>query len=273
MHQGPRISRTPVAAHALPVHREGLCILWIGCIGLALLVAAAAPVIALGQQNPRPTEPAPTVQRPDPAGNFPVPDPVTREWVLQFTHQAPDTLSVEIDGQTQWYWYLPYEVLNASEDPRLFLPSATILTDRGHVITANRAVAPKVFAAVKKALRDPLIEGFPEIVGEMLPGLDYAKRGVFIWPVPRDDVDEMSIFVTGIYGETKPILDPTTGEPLTTPMIDPVTEEPILDAQGNPRTQPVLARRTLQLLYETPGTPRTPQRMPVRLLDRRDVMR
>lgn len=209
----------------------------------------------------------------DPQGNFPVPALVSPSWKLAFTHQSPDTLAVNIDGRVRWYWYMPFSVTNPTADPVYFVGRITVLTDAGRVVITNRAIPDIVFNAVKQQLANPLLLRLNQTAGAMLPGPDSQRDTVAIWPVPDEDVDRFSVFVSGIYGEVAQVPDPVTGEPMVKPILNPLTAEPELDDQGNPRTEPILVRRTLRLDYFSPGTPRRPQQVPITLTQKQDVMR
>ena len=180
---------------------------------------------------------------------YPEPAIVASSWSLAFTLAEPATIAVpDVHGSTRWYWYVAYQVANHSGDDRRFIPEFTIATDRGHIISAGRKVPGAVFRAIKAELKNPLLESPTQIVGKILQGEDFAKEGVAIWPVPDQDVDEFSLFVSGLSGETATIRNPLTGDE-------------------------VLMRRTLMLTYATPGNNPNPQDQSVILTARREVMR
>ncbi|XAL97990.1 hypothetical protein OT109_10310 [Phycisphaeraceae bacterium D3-23] len=210
----------------------------------------------------------------------PEPELVTSSWMLTFTYETPRTIPIEMaDGSTQWYWFMTYKVLN---DPRirnnnresiLFIPDIIIADDRGGIIHANRDISPRVFPAIKDLLRNDLLESPAQVSGNMLPGEDFIKESVAIWPVSDEDVDEFSIFIAGIYGETCTVPHPITGEPMTERVTHPRTGEPVMDANGEPETRPIYLRRNRMLRFVTPGTIRNPQRQSIRLEEETDVMR
>jgi hypothetical protein len=128
---------------------------------------------------------------------------VPRGWQLDFTHDRPRTLAVTLaDGSVRWFWYMAYKVVNNTGDDRLFIPEFTIATDAGDILTAGQNVPASVWPAVARKLNNALLESPSQIVGKILQGEDYARESVAVWPVPAHDVDEMSLFVGGISGET-----------------------------------------------------------------------
>jgi len=180
---------------------------------------------------------------------YPEPALVTREWKLDFSYETPRPIAVQdVDGSTQWYWYMIYTVTNNSGRDRLLIPEIVVATDTGRVITTGRNVPPSVFNAVKERHRNPLLESPAQVVGNILQGRDFAKTSVAIWPDYGDDVDRFSIFVAGLSGETASIAHPLTGDP-------------------------ILMRRTIMLEFSSPGNPATPQDQPIIFENRRDVMR
>ena len=183
------------------------------------------------------------------ASAFPEAGAVPKGWQLNFTHDQPRTLAVTMpDGSVRWFWYMAYKVVNNTGEDRMFIPEFTIATDAGDIITAGQDVPAAVWPAVAEKLGNPLLESPADIVGKILQGPDYARESVAIWPVPDHDVDQMSIFVGGISGETATVVNPVTGEQ-------------------------VLVRRSRMITYATPGTVVNPEDQPTKLLSETDVMR
>ena len=161
---------------------------------------------------------------------FPEPAASSRAWKFTFTHAKPRPISFRgDDGLIHWYWYMTYKVVNETGDERLFIPEFTIATDAGDIITAGKNVPAGVFDAVKhdagvKLLVNPIVA-----TGKLLQGEDNAKESVAIWPVFDHNVDQVSIFVAGLSGETQTIENPLTHDPVT-------------------------MRNTLMIRYSLPGT-------------------
>jgi len=210
----------------------------------------------------------------------PQPELVTSSWQLTFSHDEPRTIAIEnADGTVEWYWFMTYRVLN---DPRLennnreailFVPEIIIADDRGGILHANRGIDHRAFGQIKDLVRNNLLESPAEVPGNMLPGPDFVKESVAIWPVSDEDVDEFTIFFGGLYGETAHIPHPVTGEPMTEVLTHPRTGEPMLDHNDEPMTRPIILRRTRAITYATPGTVRNPQRQSIELIEETDVMR
>ena len=183
------------------------------------------------------------------AASHPRPRTVTDSWKLDFTWQTPRPIAMrDAEGAYQWYWYMPYEVVNNSGKTVLFIPEITIVTDTGEFMTAGRNIPAGLFTRIDRELDNPLLENPLAVVGELLEGEDNARESVAIWPAFKDNVTEMTVFVAGISGETTTVRNPVTDEL-------------------------VMMRRTLMIQFRLPGNPPTPQRQPVVHEDTREVMR
>jgi hypothetical protein len=165
----------------------------------------------------------------------PEPSIVPRAWEFDFTFQAPRAIAIrDVDGKFHWFWYLSYKVVNNSGSEQMFIPDVVIASERGHIIHAGQNLPSSVFPAIKNKLQNPLLLSPIEVVGKLLQGEDQAKESVAIWPAFDDDVDEITVFIGGLSGETVSLPHPTTGETL-------------------------LLRKTLRIDYKLPGTQTSPQ--------------
>lgn len=180
---------------------------------------------------------------------YPEPAAVQRSWQFDFQAQAPQPIAVpDTSGRIRWYWYVTYKVVNNTGQDRMFIPDVTVATDQGDIISAGRNIPGRVFTAIKQRVGNKLLENPTQMVGRLLQGEDYAKESVAIWPDPGPDVDEIRVFFEGISGETAQITNPLT-------------------------QKPVLMRKTLMRVYQTPGKPATPQEQTVIPLEETWVMR
>lgn len=180
----------------------------------------------------------------------PEPAIVSPSWNLDFDYSHPRPISItDNSGNVRWFWYLPYKVTNRTGEDRLFVPEVTVLGDTGEIIRAGENVPAAVYTAIEDQLDNPLLESPVEVVGRILQGEDYARESVAIWPhFEGRDVDEMSIFIGGLSGETQSL--PAVGD-----------------------GEPVLLRRTKMLSYSLPGNFPTPQNATIVFENERDVMR
>lgn len=209
-----------------------------------------------------------------PADPVPQPDPVSLSWSFDFEHSTPDTIAIPNgDGSYSWFWYMTYSVTNFDEPELFFDPDIVIQTDAGQVVPANAGVDARIFNAVRNHLRRPLLLSPAEAPGRVFQGPDYTRQSVVIWPANQEDVDQFRIFVGGIYGETQPVIDPATGNPIMVPVMNVLTGEQQTDVDGDPLYEPLLLHRTLVLHYTTPGTTTSRQDPSIRLESSRDVMR
>jgi hypothetical protein len=186
---------------------------------------------------------------PEAAVAYPEPSVAPRAWQLDFTYGRPQLISIRgAGGDTQWFWYVPYKVVNHTDDERLFVPEITIATDQGNIMPAGRNVPGSVFDAIKQRLGNRLLETPARVVGQLLIGEDAAKESVIMFPAFGREVREVRIFVTGLSGETETIQNPATNEP-------------------------VVLRKTLMLTYSTPAVNKLVEGLSLTPKDRSWVMR
>lgn len=169
---------------------------------------------------------------------------------MDFTYRHPQPIAhTDLSGQTTWYWYMTYKLVNSTGQQRIFIPEITIATDAGDIVTAGRDVPPTLLDAIRTRLGNDLIESPAQMIGRtVLQGEDHAGESVAIWRDFGHDVDHISIFIEGLSGETTRIDHPVTGEP-------------------------VLMRKTLMLEYGLPGLPPTPRQQEVVVQGEQWIMR
>ena len=132
--------------------------------------------------------------------DYPKPAPVPYRWELEF---EPGALRLYSDsGGNGSYWYFTYTVTNRSGADQLWAPKFTLFTDAGEIIESGRNVPASVTEGLLKMLGNELMEDQNAAIGDILQGKENAKEGLVIWPAKRLDVNEMSLFVGGISGET-----------------------------------------------------------------------
>lgn len=204
----------------------------------------------------------------------PKPDAVTQDWAFDFEYTTPDTIAIENpDGSVDWYWYITYKITNFDQDELFFDPRIVIHSDNGEIVTANLGIDASVFKEIRNLLENPLLRAPVEMPGRVFKGKDYARQSAIIWKVSDEDIDNFKVFVGGIYGETKTVTDPSTGQPIMVPTIDALTGETVKDADGKPVMQPLQVKRTRMMHYKTPGTTESKQDPAIQLIEEKDVLR
>jgi hypothetical protein len=242
-------------------------------LAAALLAASTAPAAAQ-EQAARPDAAEQVDARGDGVGTFATPDLVSDSWNLTTRLGEPNTIALTgADGSVTWFWYLPYMIQNDTGQEVLYVPEAQVLTSDGRLITAGRGVPDSVYQAIRVEENNDLIESHTQAAGPLLQGVDHAVDSAVVWAAPDEDVDRFTLFIGGLSGETEPILDPLTGEPMMAVATDIISGEPVMGPGGEPLREPVLARKTLMLTYDAPGTRENLQDQPARLIERRQIMR
>ena len=141
---------------------------------------------------------------------YPKPDPVPPRWELQF---LPGELRLYVAPESsEAYWYLTYEIMNRTGRGQVWAPTLILYSDSGEIMASGRDVSTRVTSDLRELLGNELLENQNEIIGEIFHGREHAKEGLVIWPARRLDVNEISMFVAGISGETTTVTNPITGE-------------------------------------------------------------
>jgi hypothetical protein len=207
----------------------------------ALLVAAAAVGTASAglafQKNPNEHEitPQPNVQDKDDIAKE-----GSKVWVLDFKFVGPRVITVDVPGRGRKVcWYLRYQVINNTKEPRTFVPDFEIVTggDSKNAGAVRRdQVLPAVQAAIQK-LEDPdnylKLKNSVTISAEPIPpskpNAPRPVHGVAIWDDLDPDANYYSIYVGGL----------SNGWSVTDPS----------EAGG----KPVVRRKTLMLKFQRLG--------------------
>ena len=142
---------------------------------------------------------------------YPKPASVPYRWELDF---EPGELRLWVDsaGEAAAYWYFTYKVTNRTGRDRVWAPSFTVFTDGGEIMQSGRAVSARVADDIRDLLGNTFLETQNEVIGDIFHGREHAKEGLVIWPARNTDVNEISLFIAGISGETARVTNPITNE-------------------------------------------------------------
>lgn len=177
---------------------------------------------------------------------YPKPAPVPYRWELNF-ESGPLRLYIDpVEGNA--YWYFTYTVTNRTGKDQLWAPKMVLYTDAGEIMESGRDVPVRVTEDLLELLGNELLEDQNTVIGEILQGRENAKEGLVIWPAKTTKVTELSLFISGISGETARVKNPITAEEVT-------------------------LRKTLQRDYLIPGDPLARGSEPLELLQETWVMR
>lgn len=182
----------------------------------------------------------------------PEPGIISSSWVLDFEWETPKSIAItDPSGTVRWYWFMKYRVVNNTGQERLLVPEFDVSDDTGRIVAANQGISPMVYKEVARVINNPLLESPTQVVGRLLQGRDHARESVAIWKAPYEDVDEMTVFVGGLSGETASIPHPAP------------------DRKG----EMIQLRRSKMLQFAAPGYYENPQYQPLEISVERDVMR
>lgn len=175
----------------------------------------------------------------------PVPSSVPAKWELRFKVEQ-DLRLVVIDSQP--YWYMTYLVTNRTGADQIFVPSAVLYTDAGDIISEGSDVPSSVIKQIQGLFGDPLLETSTQIIGTILQGRENARLGLLIWKAGSLEVNEVSVFFSGLSSETQLAVNPLT-------------------------RQSSIVKKTLERRYKVSGNPLANHSAPAALASERWIMR
>jgi hypothetical protein len=180
------------------------------------------------------------------AAGYPKPAPVPFRWELNF--EAGD-LRLYVDEETKdAYWYFTYTVTNRTGKDQLWAPTFVLYTDAGEILQAGRDVPANITEDLLELLGNELLQDQLEIVGDILQGQENAKEGLVVWPAKETKVNDLSMFVAGLSGETARVKNPVTD-------------------------QEVILRKTLQRDYLIPGNAVARGSQPIEMITQTWILR
>ncbi len=159
------------------------------CPAVALLVLLATATLALA---------------------YPKPAAVPYRWQLDFD-SGPLRMYVDAE-RGQAYWYLTYMVTNRTTRTQVWAPQLTMFTDAGEIFLSGAGVPSRVETDILELLGNPLLERQSQVIGDLLVAAENAKEGLAVWPAATTSVNEFSIFVRGISGESARVSHPISGD-------------------------------------------------------------
>lgn len=144
------------------------------------------------------------------AGAYPVPASTPFRWEFEF--KAGD-FRLYVDQETnEAYWWMHYTVTNRTKRDRIWAPKFTLFTDVGEILESGKGVPSTITAKLKDLLGNELIETQNEIIGDLLQSPENARDGLVIWSARVLQVNEITMFISGISGETIRVRNPITSE-------------------------------------------------------------
>lgn len=178
----------------------------------------------------------------------PEPAPIPVRWEFDVTPGPLRATSVVIDGERKNFFYFTFKVENNTGNEQFLALSFTLSTDDGKILRSGRDVPREATQAILKRLRSPFLQDELQVQGRILQGEENAKEGLVIWPAENLDVNDLSIYVAGLSGETNTYESPLDGS---------VT----------------VLRKTMMLRHQAPGTIDPSSDEPITRLTRRWIMR
>lgn len=229
-----------------------------------MIVSLSALLLVLAIQPPEPE-----------VGVGPRPAPHSIAWELRFEFVEPRR--IESGGQV--YWYMVYTATNTSDRTQKFFPIFQLVTENLEVLDTDQGIPMAVFESIRDRhkLTHPYLQHPVAAIGNLRIGDDHAIESVAIWRATDVKVNNFTIYVAGLSGETalvrNPAYDPRKTEtqpaepaapeaPKVNPSFITLPGEAPPSAAGTvARTPPpavnsryFVLRKTLELRYTLPGS-------------------
>lgn len=200
--------------------------------------------------------------RPDePVGTGPEPAPTTISWELKFDYLAPRR--IESGGHV--YWYMVYTVTNTSDRTQRFFPQFQLVTEGLRVLDTDVGIPAAVFNQIYERHKKthPYLVHPTKAIGELRTGEDNARESVAIWRADDVKVNNFTIYVAGLSGETRLVPNPAARPAKPGEGADSAdksgseTAPGAAPASSGPSAAPpkyFTLRKTLELRYTLPGS-------------------
>jgi len=141
---------------------------------------------------------------------YPVPSRIPTRWELKF---EPGPVRLYVDPRSGAnYWYFTYKVTNNTGAERFWAPQLTLFTDGGAIMNAGENVPPQIESDLIDLLGNEYLARQNEVIGKIYVGPSNAIEGLAVWPASDLRVTELSLFISGISGETAEVRNPETDE-------------------------------------------------------------
>jgi len=210
-------------------------------------------------------------------GTGPEPSGTPVSWELEFKFLDPRRLEIQLPGsdRPEVYWYMVYTVSNPSQRSQRFFPLFQLVTEDLRVIDTDMGISPLVVDAIRERhkITHKYLVHPTQSIGALLTGDDNARESVAIW---RDTdltlkLNTFTIYVAGLSGETRLVRNPAHNaqQPESRKVTGPDGQE--REVASNPKY--FTLRKTLEIRYTLPGSPRAHPEVAPERGDARWIMR
>lgn len=138
-------------------------------------------------------------------GVGPAPSPTPISWEFEFQFLDPRRIEAQINGKTEVFWYMVYTVVNTSGRTQRFFPTFQLVTEELKVLDTDTGIPAVVFDSIaeRHRLTHPRLVHPTKAIGDLRAGNDYALESVAIWRQGDVKVNNFTIYVAGLSGETR----------------------------------------------------------------------
>jgi hypothetical protein len=192
-------------------------------------------------------------------GTGPQPSPTPIAWEFDFQFLDPERIELQLPGsdRPEVYWYMVYTVVNRTGRTQPFAPMFQVVTADLRVLDTDLGVSPLVFDAIAArhhVTHEYLVEPI-KAWGPLLTGDDNARESVAIWRQVDLTLNDFAVYVAGLSGETRFVTNPAYNPQAPATVKVTGTDGREREVATNPKH--FTLRKTLEIRYTLPGSPRT----------------
>ena len=192
-------------------------------------------------------------------GAGPQPSATPLSWELDIKFLDPKRIELQLPGSDRpvVYWYGVYTVINNTGRSQRFAPLFQIVTADLRVLDTDMGITPLVFDAIAERhhVTHPYLVDPVKAWGALLTGEDNARESVAIWRQVDLTLNDFAVYIAGLSGETQLVRNPVykPEQPEMRKIAGPDGRE--REVLVNPKH--FTLRKTLEIRYTLPGSPKT----------------
>ena len=172
--------------------------------------------------------------------------PRAKSWQFDVRFHDPKRLVLRLPGEQKetTFWYVLYEVMNATGRDRQFYPSIRLVTDTLQVVEAGADIHPGVYDLIAERHKQefPFFAHPGKVMGLTLQGRENARSSAAVFRDFDFEASSFTIYASGFAGDVERVINPTFD---------------VSEKESNKNQRFFTLRRTLAIRYDLPGDAET----------------
>ena len=175
---------------------------------------------------------------------------IASTWDLDLEFHDPQRVTLKLPGDQHetTFWYMLYRVTNSTGQDVEFYPSFRLVTNTLGVVTGGDDISPSVYDAIaaRHVKEFPFFALPTKVTGPLLQGEENARSSVVVFRTFDDHASRFTVYIGGLSGDIVRVKNPQTSAPQG-------------DQKSEQSASAFLLRRSLAIVYDLPGDPKTRQ--------------